>query len=72
VLTNTPSKELEDFVGAEFRCPYAAADSNYNCIQIRQKTLECYWHHLHLHTINLLTSKLVFTHISTLNDGSLV
>jgi len=38
-LASTSSQELEDFVGAEFYCPHALADSNQR-IRIREKTLE--------------------------------
>ena len=38
-LSGTSSKQLEDFVGAQFYCPHAIADSNQR-IQIREKTLE--------------------------------
>jgi len=39
VLAGTSSQELEDFVGAEFCCLHALADSN-QCIWIREKMLE--------------------------------
>jgi len=38
-LAGTSSQELEDFVGAEFCCQHALADSN-QCIWIREKMLE--------------------------------
>jgi len=38
-LAGTSSYELEDFVGSEFYCPHALADSKQH-IRIREKTLE--------------------------------
>jgi len=39
VTAGTPSKELEDFVGAKFYSLHALTDGNY-CLQIRQKMPE--------------------------------